>query len=598
MTLDRTACRVAATAATAAGAALSLIVIAGMLHATLSRAADQPTKDPTAVAMAEALRAADEKGSPEAADNGALALRARELEVRIRADYFRRQAILRRGAGVLPFALVVFALGAKGLAGLRRVWPVPASLPGDRGQSERTLIARARWAIAAMGVLAGTSVAALTVLLPPPAAPAPVAVGNVQPTPPAPAACTAWPQFRGPGGNGVTAAAGLPLNFDAATGRNIRWRTPVPLPGHNSPIVWGKRVFCTGATSKQREVFCFDADDGRLLWRREVRSAASGQAVEGMEEEPEERKESAREKTTTSAGWAASTAATDGQVVAAIFPTMDLACFDLEGKSLWSLNLGPAANMFGHASSLMIVEGKVIVQFDQKEDLERHSRSKLLAFDAATGRPAWQTPRPTEAAWSSPILAGVPGGAQLIVIGNPWAIAYRPGDGAEIWRAKVLKGDGAPSPVYAGGLVMAGNAGSGLAGIRPDGRGDVTNSHVAWTIEDALDDVCSPVSDGRRVYLMKSNGEFSCFAVDGAKPGLTWTRDFDTPFTASPTLAGRNLYLLAVKGTLIVCQTGATYKELARSELGEDCNATPAFVDGRIYIRTARNLYCIESAGR
>ncbi|MCY2930801.1 MAG: hypothetical protein NTV86_15145 [Planctomycetota bacterium] len=105
MTLDRNACRVAATAATAAGAALSLVVAAALLHATLSRAADQPSKDPAAVAMVEALRAADAKGSPDAGDNGALALRARELEVRIRADYFRRQAIFRRGAWVLPLGL-------------------------------------------------------------------------------------------------------------------------------------------------------------------------------------------------------------------------------------------------------------------------------------------------------------------------------------------------------------------------------------------------------------------------------------------------------------------------------------------------------------
>ncbi|MCY2930802.1 MAG: PQQ-binding-like beta-propeller repeat protein [Planctomycetota bacterium] len=435
-----------------------------------------------------------------------------------------------------------------------------------------------------MGALAGLAVAAMALLLPPPGAPAPLTATVAQATQPAAPACTAWPQFRGPGGNGVTAAANLPMTFDAATGRNIRWRTPVPLEGKNSPVVWGKRVFCTGATPTRREVYCFDADDGRLLWRRDVPGPASAAKVDDF------------------TGWAPSTAATDGAHVAAIFPTMDLACFDVEGKGLWSINLGEADDQFGHASSLMIAEGKVIVQFDQNQEKNPASVSKVLAYDAATGGEAWQTARPTKAAWSSPILADVPGGAQLIVIGNPWAIAYRPGNGQELWRAEVLDGDGAPSPVYAGGLVLAGNVGSGLAGIRPDGRGDVTRTHVAWTIKkalekDALGEVCSPLGDGRRVYMMKPDGEFNCFAVDGARPSLAWTQQFDLPFSASPTLAGRNVYLLAEKGTLIVCQAGGAYKELARSELGEDCHATPAFVDGRIYIRAAKNLYCIESAG-
>ncbi|MEI7835300.1 MAG: PQQ-binding-like beta-propeller repeat protein [Planctomycetota bacterium] len=581
MTIDRTGYRAAATAATAAGAVLSAIVIAAMLHATLSRAADQPQKDPAAVAMVQALLAADAKGSPDSADNGALARVARELDARLRTDYFRRQALLRRGAWVLPFALCVFALGAKGLAALRRVWPVPETPVADRAQGERTLTARARWAIAGMGALAGTAVAVLT-LLPPPAAPVPVAVAAAPATQSSASACTAWPQFRGPGGNGVTAAARLPLDFDVATGRNVRWRSPVPLEGKNSPIVWGKRLFCVGATEKQREVYCFDTDDGRLVWRRNVPLSASAGKVEVFDD----------------TGWAPSTAATDGEHVAAIFPTMDLACFDLEGKPLWSINLGAVVNQYGHASSLLMADGNVIVQFDQREDADRSSRSMLLAFDAATGRKAWQTPRPTEAAWSSPILAAIPGGTQLIAIGNPWAIAYRPGNGEELWRAKVLGGDGGASPIYAGGLVLAGNTGTGLAGIRPDGRGDVTKSHVAWIIEDALGDVASPVSDGRRVYMTKTDGELGCFAIDAAKPALLWKQQFEMPFQASPTLAGRNIYLLAEKGTLIVFQAGTAYKELARSELGEDCPASPAFVDGRIFIRGAKNLYCIESGGK
>ncbi|MCY2925236.1 MAG: PQQ-binding-like beta-propeller repeat protein [Planctomycetota bacterium] len=366
---------------------------------------------------------------------------------------------------------------------------------------------------------------------------------------------------------GGTSAGGAPCRWKARTRRSS---------GANESSAPARR-------KSSGEVYCFDADKGHLLWRRDVPLPAGAENVTVFDD----------------TGWSPSTAATDGQLVAAIFPTMDLACFDVEGKPLWSKNLGAVSNQYGHASSLLMVEGKVIVQFDQREDADRASRSKLLAFDAATGKKAWETARPTEAAWSSPILADAPGGTQLVVAGNPWAIAYRPGSGEELWRAKVLGGDGAASPVYAAGLVLAGNTGTGLSGIRPDGRGDVTKTHVAWTIADALGDVASPVCDGRRVYMTKTDGELGCFAIDGAKPVLLWKQQFEMPFQASPTLAGRGIYLLAEKGTLIVFQAGAgAYKELARSELGEDCPASPAFVDGRIYIRGKKNLYCIESPGK
>jgi len=582
MNADRTVWRVAATAAAAGGAALSLVVALAMLRATLSRRADHPQKDPDMVAMAERLLAADAKGSPEAAGNSPLARDARALEVRLRTEYFRRQALLVRGRWLLPFGLLLSALGAKGVAALRRVWPVPEAPAGDRAETARRQGAYGRWAVAVMAAVTGGAMAALAIILPP-AAPSAAKEEARRPVEgPAEGAGLRWPRFRGPGGDGVARVTNVPLSFDMAAGRNMRWRAPVPVEGKNSPIVWGKRVFCTGATEAQREVYCFDADDGQLLWRRAVDNGPASRRKRQMLEDAE---------------WAAPTAATDGECVAAIFGNVDLACFDFQGNQLWSANLGPIENMFGHASSLLICGGKVIVQFDQKEDENGNSRSRLLAFEALTGRKTWETPRPTVAAWASPIVADTPGGRQLIAAGNPWAIAYDPADGKELWRAKCLAGDGAPSPIYAAGVVMAGNAGSGLWGIRPDGRGDVTGTHVAWKIEEGLGDICSPVCDGRRVYLMKSDGLLRCVGLEGKKPAVVWEKDFEMPFSSSPSLVGQNLYVLSEKGTLIVLRAGPTYQELTRSELGENCHASPAFVDGRIYIRGDKNLYCIESAG-
>jgi outer membrane protein assembly factor BamB len=183
------------------------------------------------------------------------------------------------------------------------------------------------------------------------------------------------------------------------------------------------------------------------------------------------------------------------------------------------------------------------------------------------------------------------GAPQLITVADPNVVSYNPANGKELWRAKCVGGDLAPSPLYAGGLVFAIQPFSQLVAIKPTGQGDVTKTHIAWKGEDGIPDICSPVSDGKYLYLLDSEGLITCYNVaDGKK---VYEHDLKVPCRASPSIVGDKLYILSLKGVMHIAQAGPEYKELGKCELDEECLSSPAFLDGRIYIRGVKNLYCI-----
>ena len=195
--------------------------------------------------------------------------------------------------------------------------------------------------------------------------------------------------------------------------------------------------------------------------------------------------------------------------------------------------------------------------------------------------------------WTTPIVADIDSQYQLITVADPWVIAYNPTDGTEIWRAKCIRGDAAPSPIYAGGLVFVIEPDMRLIAIKPDGRGDVTQTHIAWKTEGGGPNICSPVSNREFVFVLFSEGLIRCRKVEDGT--LVWEKDLRENFQASPSIVGNKLYLLNEEGVMFIIEIGPEYKELARCELSEKCNASPAFADGRIYIRGAENLYCIRN---
>jgi outer membrane protein assembly factor BamB len=383
-----------------------------------------------------------------------------------------------------------------------------------------------------------------------------------------------WPIFRGPSGEGLARTDTAPREWDGAAGKNVLWKVPVPpLPGDNSPVVWGKRLFICGATKEKREVYALDTETGRLLWQQEVKDPGT---VNVPPPKPMEE-----------TGFAPNTMATDGRRVYAIFVNMDLAAFTVEGKPVWVKNLGKADNAYGHASSLSMWRNLLIVQFDQKGN----DKSALIAFDGATGKQVWRTARPVGDCWSTPLtIRGIPQ-EEIVCSGRPWTMGYAPADGKERWRAKLLDADIAPTPCYGNGMVFVTNAYATLAAVRLGGSGDVTKTHVAWQADEGLPDCVSPLCDGEHLYLFDSTGLLTCYdAKEGKK---RYEQEFKDLFNASPVLVGKMLYCLDTKGVMHFIEAGPTYREVGTATLGEEAHASPAVFRDRIYIRGRQHVFAI-----
>jgi outer membrane protein assembly factor BamB len=187
----------------------------------------------------------------------------------------------------------------------------------------------------------------------------------------------------------------------------------------------------------------------------------------------------------------------------------------------------------------------------------------------------------------------VAGHDQLVTTCDPWVIAYDLPGGGELWRAKCLSQDVGPSPVFADGMVYApGSGDSPLCAIAADGHGDVTKSKLLWKGEDGLPDTCSPLATDKFVFLLTSGGMLTCY--DAKQGDKLWEEDFEASFKASPGMAGNRLYLVAEDGKAFLVEPNAkACKRVGTADLGEPCVSSPAFQDGRIYLRGEHNLFCI-----
>jgi outer membrane protein assembly factor BamB len=383
-----------------------------------------------------------------------------------------------------------------------------------------------------------------------------------------------WPLFRGPSGAGIATETKVPLSWNGTSSTGILWKTPIPLPGWNSPVVWGDKIFLTGGDKTKREVYCFDTAKGSMLWQYNVK-VPECKTVPDVSDDT---------------GYAPATMAVDSSHAFAMFPTGELVCLDFTGKPIWMRFLGTPDNEYGQASSLLLYKDKLILQFDQGSETP-YNKSAIIAFDSATGKLDWQTPRPVPNSWSTPIAIRVGQQDQIITCANPFVIAYDPASGKEIWRAECLGGEVAPSPAICGSYVIACNSGASVSAIRPEGTGNITKTNVAWSGMDGLPDIVSPLGDGKRVYLTTTEGMITC--VDATNGKTLWSHSYGGRIKASPEFAGGHIYIVDGSGVTHILQPGTTFKEIAQNPLGEDVFATPAFVGSHIIIRGKSNLYCI-----
>jgi len=383
-----------------------------------------------------------------------------------------------------------------------------------------------------------------------------------------------WPRFRGKGGGGI-APGEYPRSWNVTTGEGILWKIQPPLPGVSSPLVWGKRVFLTGASASSRRIYCIHADSGKLLWTGAVEN------VPGSPEKPIE--------VDKGTGHAASTPVTDGRGVYGIFANGDVAAFDLEGNRLWARNLGVPRNPYGYASSLEIHDGKILVQLDPAS--EEDDCAKMVALDGLTGKVLWEVKRPVEMAWATPLAIESGGSPRVVTSSDARILAHDLKDGRIIWEVECTGSEMIPSPIFAGGLVIAAISGDQVYAIRPGGSGNVSRSHVAWVQEDIVPDVPTPVASGDLVFLLDSSGYLGCCEVKTGK--LIWEKDLGADFYSSPVIAGGVLYMVQRDGGVVMAGVSRKYEEIGRASIGEKCEATPAFLGGRIYIRGLKHLFCI-----
>ncbi|MCB9768329.1 MAG: PQQ-like beta-propeller repeat protein [Candidatus Omnitrophica bacterium] len=388
-----------------------------------------------------------------------------------------------------------------------------------------------------------------------------------------------WNQLRGNNGLGIVAGLEVPVSWNGETEENIAWKTPIPMKGNSSPVIWGDRIFLTGADLDQRKIFCFDLGTGSLLWETAIQTPV-------VVDEDMKRTESMGDT-----GFGSPTAVTNGEQVVAFFGTNEIAAVDFTGKQIWSKWLGKPDSMYGVATSPCLFENKAILQLDQGS--EEGPKSALYAFNPADGRIIWKTDRDVPASWSSPIAVDTGERKQILTAANPWVISYNPDNGVELWRAKVLEGDVAPIPAYGDGLVFTAVDYSQLSAVEVTGSGDVTETHVRWTFDEELPDIPSPVTDGKYLFLPTSYGYMLMF---DAKTGENfWTEEIRGDFWSSPIVIGDKIFLTDTEGKTYILKFGPEYEILGEAELGEKVVTTPAFVENRIVIRGEENLYCIGS---
>lgn len=419
-----------------------------------------------------------------------------------------------------------------------------------------------------------------------------------------------WPSFRGQNASGVADGQGVVAEWDAATGRNVKWKTAIPGLATSSPITWGDRVivasaasdedmsFRTGLTGDVKpietlpahafRVHSLDRATGRVVWQRE---AFVGKPLT---------------KRHFKSSQANATPVTNGTHIVALFGSIGLmVCYDMDGTLVWQKQIGALDSgwfldpgyQWGHSSSPVIYKSSVIVQADQ------YKGSFLAAFDVATGKQLWRTERPDEVStWATPAVVSGPKGDELVTNGTK-VRGYDPATGALLWTLAPNSEIAIGSPVIHGSLAIV-TAGyppvRPVYAVRAGARGDISlrsgqtrSDAIAWSHDRDGTYISSPIVYRGLLYTLNNNGILTAYEATTGERLYRARVGGGGAFSASPVASDGRLYMASEDGDVFVVQAGREYLELGKNPMGQVIMASPAISDGLLIVRTLSHVWAI-----
>ena len=386
-----------------------------------------------------------------------------------------------------------------------------------------------------------------------------------------------WPEFRGPDGQGHSSESGLPAEW--SEDRNVEWKAPVPGRGWSTPVVVDGRIWLTTGTADGGGVLrllAFDADTGAETLNVEVFRTED-------ESSPNPKN-----------SLASPTPIVDGDRVYVHFGSYGTAAVSTAGEVLWTARF-PYVTQHGYGGSPILYDDLLILNGDG------YDVAFVLALDTRTGEVRWKADReePVSQAYSTPLAINVDGQDQIVSVAAFRASAHDPATGAELWRVRYGRGfSNVPRPVYGNGLVFiaTGFQTPSMLAVRADGAGDVTDTHVAWTLRRGAPHTPSPLLVGSELYMVSDYGVLTCIASESGE--VHWQHRIGGNYSASPVFADGRIYLQSEEGKTTVIAPGTTYSELAVNQLDGSTLASMAVADGSFFLRTESHLYRISDGGR
>jgi outer membrane protein assembly factor BamB len=409
-----------------------------------------------------------------------------------------------------------------------------------------------------------------------------------------------WPHWRGPNFNGSTDEKNLPATWSKT--ENVVWKTPMPGPSGSSPVVWDGFVFVSSPDAqKNLNLICLNRKDGSVRWQKQVGAG--------------DRNAGPRSNMTSPSP------VTDGKVVVVMYGTGDLAAFDFSGKELWKRNLGQEGGKFAimwlYGSSPLLYEGKLYVQvlqttpvpegYTHARDGKETRESFLLCLDPATGKDVWKHIRESAArseskeSYASPLPFEGPNGKEILILGGDCMTGHDAKTGKELWRAGGLNPRNdpywriVPSPVWGGEVILASAPkNSPVYAFKAGGKGDITESGLAWKLAQNPTDWSTPLFYKDRFYVLDGDRHvLTCLKPESGEKIWSTKLEVREPIWSSPLGADGRLYMLSEAGTALVVDA-EDGKVTATIPIGEGpARSSIVAAHGHLFVRTGENLYCI-----